>query len=154
MWHDPCLTACACSCSNALKILTECAYSCSNAWPDRSACSQQRLLAGAISGQGQRLSRWVGAADGLGTATAGGGPRAPRGLGTYARVSCPAPLRIGSVGHAWGQRRARRTRVSGGVANTECFRLILYYPFCYNRIVVQVAIDIHSELQVLSSSAW
>jgi hypothetical protein len=40
------------------------------------------------------------------------------------------------------------------VANIECFRLILYYPFCCNQTVVQVAIDIHFELQVLCSSAW
>jgi hypothetical protein len=40
------------------------------------------------------------------------------------------------------------------VANTECFRLILYYPFSCNPTVVWVAIDIHSELQILSASAW
>jgi hypothetical protein len=36
------------------------------------------------------------------------------------------------------------------VANTECFRLILYYPFSCNQTVVRVAIDVHSELQILS----
>jgi hypothetical protein len=40
------------------------------------------------------------------------------------------------------------------VANTECFRLILYYLFSCNRTVVWVAIDIYSELQILSASTW
>jgi hypothetical protein len=40
------------------------------------------------------------------------------------------------------------------VANTECFRLILYYPFHCNRIAVWVVIDAHSELRILSASAW
>jgi hypothetical protein len=40
------------------------------------------------------------------------------------------------------------------VVNTECFRLILYYPFRCNQTVVRVAIDIHSELQILSASFW
>jgi hypothetical protein len=35
------------------------------------------------------------------------------------------------------------------VANSKCSRLILYYPFSCNRIVVRVAIDVHSELQIL-----
>jgi hypothetical protein len=40
------------------------------------------------------------------------------------------------------------------VANTKRFHLILYYPFSCNPIAVRVAIDIHSELQILSVSAW
>jgi hypothetical protein len=40
-----------------------------------------------------------------------------------------------------------------GVTNTECLHLILYYLFRCNRTVVQVAIDVHSELQLLSASA-
>jgi hypothetical protein len=40
------------------------------------------------------------------------------------------------------------------LANTKCFRLILYYPFSCNWIVVRVAIDVHYELQILSASAW
>jgi hypothetical protein len=40
------------------------------------------------------------------------------------------------------------------VANTECFLLIIYYPFSCNPIVVRVAIDVHSELQIRSDSAW
>jgi hypothetical protein len=40
------------------------------------------------------------------------------------------------------------------VANTKCFRLMLYYPFICNSIVVRVAIDICSELQILSASAY
>jgi hypothetical protein len=40
------------------------------------------------------------------------------------------------------------------VANTECFCLILYYPFCFNWIVVRVAIDVYFELQILSASVW
>jgi hypothetical protein len=45
------------------------------------------------------------------------------------------------------------------VANTECFRLVLYYPFRCNQIVIRVAIDVHSELQILrfqvfSPSEW
>jgi hypothetical protein len=35
------------------------------------------------------------------------------------------------------------------VTNTKCFRLIQYYPFSCNRIVVRVAIEVHSELQIL-----
>jgi hypothetical protein len=31
---------------------------------------------------------------------------------------------------------------------------ILYYPFSCNRTVVRVAIDAHSELQILSASVW
>jgi hypothetical protein len=37
------------------------------------------------------------------------------------------------------------------VANTERFRLILYYSFSCNPTVVWVAIDIHSKLQILSA---
>jgi hypothetical protein len=40
------------------------------------------------------------------------------------------------------------------VANTECFRLILYYPFSCNPTMARVAIDIHSELQILSAFVW
>jgi hypothetical protein len=40
------------------------------------------------------------------------------------------------------------------VANTECFLLIIYYPFSCNPIVVRVAIDVHSELQILSAFSW
>jgi hypothetical protein len=40
------------------------------------------------------------------------------------------------------------------VANTECFRLILYYPFNCNPTMVRVVIDIQSKLQILSASAW
>jgi hypothetical protein len=40
------------------------------------------------------------------------------------------------------------------VANTECFRITRYHPFSCNWTVVQVAIDVHSELQILSASAW
>jgi hypothetical protein len=36
------------------------------------------------------------------------------------------------------------------VANTKCFRLILYYPFSCNRTTIRVAIDVHFELQILS----
>jgi multisubunit Na+/H+ antiporter MnhE subunit len=39
------------------------------------------------------------------------------------------------------------------VASTKFFRLIVY-PFSCNPTVVRVAIDIHSELQILSASAW
>jgi multisubunit Na+/H+ antiporter MnhE subunit len=39
------------------------------------------------------------------------------------------------------------------VASTKFFRLILY-PFSCNPIVVRVAIDIHSELQILSAYVW
>jgi hypothetical protein len=40
------------------------------------------------------------------------------------------------------------------VENTKCFRLILYYPFSCNRIVVWVAIDVDCELQIMSVSTW
>jgi hypothetical protein len=40
------------------------------------------------------------------------------------------------------------------VANTECFRMILYYPFSCNPTEVWVAIDVHSELQILSAYTW
>jgi hypothetical protein len=40
------------------------------------------------------------------------------------------------------------------VTNTKFFRLILYNPFSCNRIVVWVAIDAHSELQILSAFVW
>jgi hypothetical protein len=40
------------------------------------------------------------------------------------------------------------------VATTKCFRLMLYYPFICNSIVVRVAIDICSELQILSVSTY
>jgi hypothetical protein len=40
------------------------------------------------------------------------------------------------------------------VVNTKCFRLILYHPFRCNQTVVRVAIDTHSELQILSASVW
>jgi hypothetical protein len=40
------------------------------------------------------------------------------------------------------------------VANTKCSRLIMYYPFSCNRTMVRVANDVHSELQILSASAW
>jgi hypothetical protein len=39
------------------------------------------------------------------------------------------------------------------VESTKFFRLILY-PFSCNPIVVRVAIDIHSELQILSAYVW
>jgi hypothetical protein len=35
------------------------------------------------------------------------------------------------------------------VANSKCFRLIQYYPFICNRIVVRVGIEVHSKLQIL-----
>jgi hypothetical protein len=38
------------------------------------------------------------------------------------------------------------------VANTECFSLIIYYPFSCNLTVIRVAIDVHPELQILSAS--
>jgi hypothetical protein len=37
------------------------------------------------------------------------------------------------------------------VANTECFRMILYYLFSCNPTEVRVAIDVHSEFQILSA---
>jgi hypothetical protein len=40
------------------------------------------------------------------------------------------------------------------VANTKRFRLILYHPFSCNWTVVRFAIDVHSELQILSASPW
>jgi hypothetical protein len=42
------------------------------------------------------------------------------------------------------------------VANTKCFCLILYYPFRCNPIMVQVAFDVHFELQLkcLRSCNW
>jgi hypothetical protein len=40
------------------------------------------------------------------------------------------------------------------VANNEYLHMIMYYPFSCNHTVVRVVIDVHSELQILSPSAW
>jgi hypothetical protein len=40
------------------------------------------------------------------------------------------------------------------VANNECFCLIPYYPFNCYRTSFRVAIDVHSEFQIMNTSAW
>jgi hypothetical protein len=41
------------------------------------------------------------------------------------------------------------------IAINQYFRLILNYPFsCCNQTVFRVAIDLHSDLQIMSCSAW